>query len=142
MAAPLDRYLEHSDTLAALHVHAARLARIDALFRRSLPPHLAGACAVANLRAGSLVVHAESGAAAAKLRQAVPSLLEGLAIAGVVVERITVKVRPPRRSAPRPPVTRRSVPPSAHRAIDTLADSLPADSPLCVALRRLITRSA
>ena len=48
MAAPLERYLDRSDALAALQAHAARLARVDAVFRQSLPPHLSTACAVAN----------------------------------------------------------------------------------------------
>lgn len=141
MAAPLDRYLDDSDTLAALQAHAARLARIDALFRDALPHHLVSACAVANLRAGSLVVHAESGAAAAKLRQAVPSLLERLAQGGVAVDDIRIKVRPPRaRPKPRPAI-HRSISAATLRDIDAFAAGLPSDSALIAPLRRLIKRS-
>ncbi len=141
MADTLNRYLGRSDALAALQAHAARLARIDALFRRSVPSHLAASCAVANLKDGTLVVLAESGAAAAKLKQALPTVIERLAQGGIEVTAIRLRVRPPEHRPPPAPASRRTVPDEARAAMDRLAHSLPADSPLARALQRLVARA-
>ncbi|MCB1958390.1 MAG: DUF721 domain-containing protein [Rhodocyclaceae bacterium] len=141
MASSLDKLFGQAEALRALQVHAARLLRIEAELRSCLPAHLADTCHVANLRGEELVIHADSGAAAAKLRQAVPSLILRLAERGTLIQDIKVRVKPVEYGPPPPAPPVRSVSADARQAMDALADSLPSDSPVAAALRRLVRRA-
>ena len=141
MASPLERFIGQADTLQQLQAHATRLTRLEALLQRCLPGHLAATCHVANLRETSLVIHAESGAAAAKLRQALPSLLRRLRDEGAQVEDIKVRVKPVEYRPAAPPPTLRQVSAQSRDELDALAASLPPDSPVADALRRLVRHS-
>lgn len=141
MASSLDHLFGHADALRALQAHAARLGRLEAQLHANLPSHLAQTCHVANLRDDELVVHADSGAAAAKFRQAIPSLLERFWAQGVQVTSIKLRVKPVAFGPPPSPLTRRTVSDQARQQMDALADSLPADSPVAAALRKLVRRA-
>ncbi len=141
MASSLDKLFGQADALRALQVHASRLVRLEAELRACLADHLVQTCHVANLRGDELVIHADSGAAAAKLRQAVPSLLQRLAERGANIAAIKVRVKPVEYRPPAPPPSHRTVSDDARRDMKALADSLPADSPVAAALRRLADRS-
>ncbi|MCB1887132.1 MAG: DUF721 domain-containing protein [Rhodocyclaceae bacterium] len=141
MASSLDKLFGQADALRVLQAHAARLVRLEAELRACLPAHLADTCHVANLRGDELAIHCDSGAAAAKLRQAVPSVLQRLAERGASVVSIKVRVKPVAYGPPAPPPSQRKVSDDARRDMHALADSLPADSPVAAALRRLIDRS-
>ena len=98
MTRPLSRFLG-GDALARLQDHAARLNRLQAVLDGMLPPQLQGQCRVANLKEGSLVVAARGGAAAVRVRQILPSLLERLQHGGHPVQSIKVKVGTPEQMA-------------------------------------------
>ncbi|NTV12298.1 MAG: DUF721 domain-containing protein [Zoogloea sp.] len=137
-ATSLNKFFGNADALARLQTHARRLVEIQVAVERNLPDWLAQSCRVANLRPEGLVLHADSGGVAVKVKQALPSLIAGLAREGFVVESIKVKVLPlsgARRESPPPD---RSVGKDAKQAMQALADSLPADSPLSSALRRFV----
>ncbi len=104
MTRPLSRFLG-GDALARLQDHAARLNRLQAVLDGMLPPQLQGQCRVANLKEGSLVVAARGGAAAVRVRQILPSLLERLQHGGHPVQSIKVKVGTPEQMAPERPAT-------------------------------------
>lgn len=107
-----------------------------------LPISLAPAARVANLKRGKVVIHADSGAVAVKLRQLGPRLAAGFAQRGHEISGIEVRVQPGGRISP--PKTK--IPPKklslrAKRSLTSLAFGLPGDSPLKAAIERLL-RSA
>lgn len=138
MTQPINRYFQCADPLVRLREHAARLVRLQAILASELPPHLADACGVANLKGEELVIHAQGGAVAARLRQMVPSLLAAYAGHGVLLSgiKIRVEVRNPER--PRPAVPHRAVSAQTRSGLAGLASSLPAGSPLAQALLRFV----
>lgn len=142
MAAPIDHFLGVAGELQALSAHADRLCWLDRLLQRELPDYLVGTCHVANLRNGQLVVHVDGGAAAAKLRQLVPRLVEGLQRQAAPVGSLRLRVKPP--DAPAAPLSaaKRELSAQARTHLDGFAAALPADSPVATALRRLVKRSA
>jgi len=141
MAAPLQRYLEHGDTLARLQDHAGRLLRAQSILVSLLPPPLGEHCAVANLKQGTLVVFAANGATAARVRQLVPTLLGGFAAAGVPLREIKLKVRIDQGAAQAAPRTPRVLTDAARVSLEALAASLPTDAPLRSSIDRLLERS-
>ena len=106
-----------------------------------LPPQLQGQCRVANLKEGSLIVAASGGAAAVRVRQILPSLLERLQHGGHPVQSIKVKVGTPEQMAPERPAPHRQISESAKADLHDFADTLPADSPLRASIERLIRRA-
>ncbi|TAH49495.1 MAG: DUF721 domain-containing protein [Betaproteobacteria bacterium] len=141
MSQLLNRFLGSGDALARLQDHAARLRRLQVVLERGLPPLLAGLCRVANLKDGTLVLSASGGAAAARLRQLTPSLVEHFVAAGHAVQTIKVKVATPETATWRRPPPERHISASARASLTQFAATLPADSPLRASLERLAQRS-
>jgi len=92
------------EEIGALVRKASQLAALNEALAGVLPPELARECVVANLRQGSAILLASSGAVAAKLRMLAPRMRVRLAEAGGPVEevRVEVQVRPRGPDAPRP----------------------------------------
>jgi hypothetical protein len=129
-----------SDNLKALARQAQRLKELQHLLFVTIPPALAAASRVTNLRSGTLVLSADNAAVAAKLRQLTPRLLlhvreQASEITGI---RVDVQVKP-HKIKDEDEVTKRSLPPDAIQKIERLSDKLP-PSPLKSALSRLATR--
>lgn len=141
MSQLLHRFLGQGDALARLQNHAARLRRLQGALERGLPPQLVGQCQVANLKDGTLTVSARGGAAAVRLRQMLPSLVEHLVRAGHAVQAIKVKVGTPEQVQWRPPPAERHLSNDAKDNLSKFAQSLPPDSPLRESLERLVRRS-
>lgn len=141
-ARPLAAYLEAAAGPARLSAHAGRLVRLQRLLERTAPPHLATACRVANLKGGKVVLHADSGAVAARLRQMLPTLREAFFSKGFEVTEIQLKVQERtvalQQKNAGPP---RAIGPVARAGLGRLATSLPAGSPLQAALGRLVRAS-
>lgn len=100
-ARSVEHFLEKDEALARLSAHAAHLQKVQQAFAQVVPVMLARSCRVANVRKEGVVVHAENGAVAAKLRQLVPTLLVALQATGMAVTQINIKVQP-ETSAPLP----------------------------------------
>lgn len=141
-ARSLDAYLNSTGGLAHLSAHAGRLVKLQRVFEEIAPSYLAASSHVANFKLGKVVIHADSGAVAAKLRQMLPSLVDEFSLKGVDITEIQVKVQPS-GVAPQHKrgVTAASVGPSAKSGLSRLAEELPADSPLKEAVERLVKRS-
>lgn len=138
---PIDNFLGRGDALSRLQAHAGRLLRLQRQLSELLPDYMASACKVANLKEDELVILVDSQGLAVKLRQAVPSLLVDFARIGVLLRDIKVKVAVREyRQAP-PPVPQRHVSDTTRSGLDTLAASLPADSPLAKALQRFVKQT-
>ncbi|MEZ5616117.1 MAG: DUF721 domain-containing protein [Rhodocyclaceae bacterium] len=141
-ARSIDAYLDSAGGLARLSAHAGRLVKLQRVFERIAPSHLAASSRVANFKLGKVVIHADSGAIAAKLRQMLPSLVDEFSFEGAEVTEIQVKVQP---GGVAPQHKKRVVAPtvgsSAKTGLTRLAEELPADSPLKEAVERLVKRS-
>jgi len=131
----LKDHLVASESFVRLADQADRLRQLQILLDAALPAHLAPGTRVANLKRGKVVIHADSGAVAVKLRQLAPRLAESLVQQGAEVSGIEVRVQPGRRCFSQPQEKRPkflSVP--SKRSLTSLAAGLPPDSPLRRAL--------
>lgn len=144
MADSLRDYLAATEAAGPLLAHAALLRKLAAVYRRVVPGHLAESSRVANYRAQSrtLVVLAETGAVAAKLRQMAPSVATELARHGYDCTTVHVRVqaRPAVFAVVGRPPCGRPLSPSACDRLRALSESLP-PSPLREALERLLQRA-
>jgi len=135
----LKDHLAASNTFARLSGQADRLRLLQTLLDAALPVHLAPGAHVANLKRGKVVIHADSGAVAVKLRQLAPRLAEGFIQQGQEVNGIEVRVQP----GWRPLSSSRKKQPKtlgiqSKRSLTSLAAGLNEDSPLKRALERLL----
>lgn len=137
-----EKLLERSDQTAQVLAHARLLMRLEQRFAASVPPGLAEHARVVNYRLGTIVIHAENGAVAAKLKQIGLRLRDSFVKIGLECNQIEVKVQPIQNlsqsitSTPKP-MSRESI-----LTLSACADSMPKDSPLAQALRHLLERAA
>lgn len=135
-------HLAATDTFARLSDQANRLRRLQALLDTALPAYLLPGTRIANLKRGTLVIHADSGAVAVKLRQLAPRLAAEFVQQGQEVTAIQVRVQARRSAASRS--TRKRQNPLGLRpkqALTSLAAGLEEDSPVKRALDRLLRNS-
>ena len=130
------------DAIARLTTHASRLLRLQQQLEAVAPKQLAAHVRIANYRLGKIVIHATNGAVAAKLRQLTPGLLNVFRTTGAEITEIEVKVQPSthtiRQTKPR---TNTGIGLQAKRGLTSLAQKLPEDDPLRIALERMIKSS-
>ncbi len=141
-ARTLDDCLNADEAMASLAAHATRLLSLQRLVDAAVPDRLARACRVANYKLGVLIIHADNGAVATKLRQLAPSLGDELRSRAVELNEIRVKVQP-RETAPMPSagISLSAISDQAKRGLTALATELPEGSPLKSALERLVGRA-
>ena len=141
-ARSLDAYLNSAGDLARLSAHAGRLVKLQRVFEEIAPSFLAASSRVANFKLGKVVIHADSGAVAAKLRQMLPSLIDEFSLKGAEITEIQVKVQPSGVALQhKKRVVAAAVGSSAKTGLSRLAEELPAGSPLKEAVERLVKRS-
>ena len=133
--------LESEAHVARLTAHAGRLLQLQRQLELALPRQLTKLVRVANYRLGKVIIHATNGAVAAKVRQIVPGLIDKYRQNGAEVNEIDVKVQPISHiAAP----TQRATPPvlgdKAKQGLTNLAQKLPSDAPLRLALERLAAK--
>lgn len=126
--------------LQALNQELRQLAVLQSALAEVLPGNLAANSSVAVLKAGELILSADNGAVAAKLRQMAPRILvflrqHGFQITGI---RLQVQVRVRDNPLPQKQISLSS---DARHAIGLLSDRLD-PSPLKTALERLGRRGA
>jgi hypothetical protein len=134
--------IANSGNLRSLAQHARRLEDLQHLLFEAVPPALAAASRVSDLKSGLLVISAENAAVAAKLRQLAPRLLSHLGKGRIQVTgiRVDVQVKAHKIKAEHE-VTGPALPPDAIRKFSGLAERLP-PSPLKSALLRMARRGA
>mgnify|MGYP001182262666 FL=1 len=141
-ARSLDAYLNSAGDLARLSAHAGRLVKLQRVFEQIAPAYLTASSHVANLKLGKVVIHADSGAVAAKLRQMLPSLVDEFSLKGAEITEIQVKVQPSGVALQhKKRVVAAAVGSPAKTGLSRLAEELPAGSPLKEAVERLVKRS-
>ena len=137
----LENYLQAAEGAGKVLAHARLLMKLTHLYQEIAPAHLGQASRLANYKSGIIVIHAVSGAVAAKLRQLAPTLADGFSKRGIECSGVQVKVQAYRidiqsSTSTQKPLSRRS-----SREIEGLRDSLPA-SPLRAALDSLLAHAA
>ncbi len=141
-ARTLDEYLNADETMARLAAHAGRLLKLQRIIETAVPTALAQSCRVANYKLGVVIIHADNGAVATKLRQIAPSLSDELRTRGSEVTEIRIKVQP-LAGIPPPSIgtTVATISAEAKQGLTSLSSQLPEGSPLKEALLRLISKS-
>jgi hypothetical protein len=124
--------------LQALNQELRQLAALQSALAEVLPGNLAANSSVALVKAGELILSADNGAVAAKLRQMAPRILVFLRQQGFQVTGIRLQVQVGIRDNPLPQ-KQISLSSDAREAIGLLSDRL-GPSPLKTALKRLGSR--
>jgi hypothetical protein len=132
-----------SDTgIARYTAHAQRLMRFQRCLETVLPPAIRPHARIANMRADKLVIYTSNASVAAKVRHLAPRLAGVIALEGVKLSEIDVRVQV---SAFAPMQTKVNSPKplpgeSAQKSLAGLAQSLPDSSALKEPLLRLLRR--
>lgn len=138
---PLNNYLADADGVGRLMAHAALLQKLARIYADTAPEHLGQASRVANFKSGLVVIHADNGAVAVKLRQMAPTLAREFSNRGLECSGVQVKVQALEISGHSIPATLRTLPARADRELGELASSM-RPSPLREAIETLLRRAA
>lgn len=135
-------FLKRHDGTAAMLPAAERLLDLQRDTLALIPPALHAVCTVSGLDAGTMTLRVSSASAAAKLRQTLPRVSDGLQRRGWKVSGIRIRVQP-RNFATESETwvaTRTlSMSPAGVAAFQSLGDGLD-ESPLKAAVARLLAR--
>jgi hypothetical protein len=135
----LNAYLASNHELRQLSSKAGQLAALQRHYESIAPPALYRSSHVLQLQQRTLLIAANNGAVAAKLRQMTTELISLFQARGCEVTGIQIRVQV--TAPPRPmPAEPRRLGKKAREALGELQENL-ADSPLRNALKRLIRRS-
>jgi hypothetical protein len=135
----LQDHLAAADAFARIAEQASRLQRLQVLLEAALPAYLLPGTRIANLKRGKVIIHADSGAVAVKLRQLAPRLAEGFIQQGQEVTGIEVHVQARRRpsAGARQPAPK-MIGARPKLALASLASGLEEDSPVRRAIEKLL----
>ncbi len=140
MQKSLENYLEATDGAGKVLAHARLLIKLANLYQKIAPAHLSQASTLANYKSGIIVIHAASGAVAAKLRQLAPSLADGFSKKGIECNGVQVKVQAPEINTQSMTSTQKPLSIKTEQSLCELRDHLP-QSPLRSALENLLARA-
>lgn len=137
----LENYLEAAEGAGSVLAHARLLMKLAHLYQGIAPAHLGQASCVANYKSGIIIIHAVSGAVAAKLRQLAPTLANEFLKRGVECNEVQVKVQAPEIKSQSRTSTQKPLSHRTGEALAGLAGTMP-NSPLRAALEALLARAA
>lgn len=137
-AHPAHSFLSAAPSLQGLLQQAQKLLALQKAWNEVAPKALAAASRIGAMRQQTLIVYANNGAVAGKLRQLLPSLLEKIQKRGFEVTAIRVDVQVEALPPGKKPKDL-TVSPNALSSLEKLEESLD-DSPLKNALHSLIRR--
>lgn len=135
----LNAFLASTDELRQLSSKAKQVNALQQHYKLLAPPSLLKGSRILQLRQQVVVIAADNGAVAAKLRQMTDELISLFQARGCEVTGIQIKVQvtaPPPVGSPQPRVLSKA----AQDTLTELEENL-ADSPLKTALRRLAKRN-
>lgn len=136
-----EQYLDSDTAASRIMAHARLLLKLSRRFEAIAPGALARAARVANYKAGIVILHADNGAVAAKLRQMSQRLAAELSKAGIECSSLDVKVQPRRFAEGTPGGTVKPLSVNAVGTLRTTAETLP-QGPLRQAIDQLLQRAA
>lgn len=135
-----EHYLDSDASTSRIMAHARLLQKLSRRFEAIAPSGLRHAARVANYKSGKIVIHADNGAVAVKLRQMAPSLTREFSSRGIECTGVTVKVQALDISHQSRTPVGRALPAGACQNLGQLAEGMPA-SPLRDAIEQLLERS-
>lgn len=87
------RFINADNRLRLLQTHVNEILRLQQIWHTVVPSGLASISRIGQIDADNISIYCDHGAAAAKLRQLIPSITTALAKHGVLGQTILVKVR-------------------------------------------------
>ena len=136
-----EHYLDNDATTARLMTHARLLLRLSHRFATLAPAGLRHAAHVANYQSGTVVIHTDNGAVAAKLRQMSQRLCDELSKGGTECSGMLVKVQPRQLPLRSISSTQKPLSTQAIASLETVSGNLP-EGPLKKVLAALLVRAA
>ncbi len=136
-----EQYLENDASTGRVLSHARLLLKLSRRFEAIAPSGLRHAAHVANYKSGKIVIHAENGAVAAKIRQMSQRLANELSIGSTECSGIDVKVQPRQMPYQSTSSTTKPLSGKAFRTLQATEKSLP-EGPLRAAISHLLERVA
>jgi len=136
-----EQYLNSDATTSRIMAHARLLQKLSRRFEAVAPSGLRHAARVANYKSGTIVIHTDNGAVAAKIRQMSQRLCDELSKGGAKCSALEVKVQPRQIPYQSMSSTFKPLSSKAFGMLQSTAESLP-EGPLRNALNSLLERAA
>ncbi len=136
-----EQYLNSDATTSRIMAHARLLQKLSRRFEAVAPSGLRYAARVANYKSGTIVIHTDNGAVAAKIRQMSQRLCDELSKGGAECSALEVKVQPRQIPYQSMSSTLKPLSGKAFGMLQSTAESLP-EGPLRNALNTLLERAA
>ena len=136
-----EHYLDSDASTSRIMAHARLLQKLSRRFEAIAPSGLRHAARVANYKSGKIVIHADNGAVATKLRQMGQRLCDELSIEGAQCSGIEVKVQPRQIPCQSMGSTNKPLSARACGALRSTSENLP-EGPLREALETLLSSAA
>lgn len=141
MDASLATFLDKADGTASVMAHARLLLKLSRRFEAIAPAGLGRAARVANFKSGKVIIHADNGAVATKLRQMSQRLCDELCKGGLQCSGLEVKVQPRQTPAQSRSSTPKALSGRTRGTLQATAAGLPRGE-LRSALEHLLERAA
>jgi hypothetical protein len=138
----IQNYLHADGAAGSVMAHAGLLLRLNGVLERIVPINFRGAVRVANVKAGKIIILAENGSVAVKLRQMATRLQASFIAAGAECKSIDVKVQPSENHYETKASHQKPLSSISCGSLQGFANTLSADDPLRVALEHLIHNAA
>lgn len=136
-----EHYLDKDAAAGRVMAHARLLLKLSRRFEAVAPAGLRHSAHVANYKLGTIIIHADNGAVAAKIRQLSQRLSDELSKGGAECSGIEVKVQPHQIPSQSMSSTQKPISEKGIEALRSTTESLP-QGPLREALNRLINSAA
>jgi hypothetical protein len=137
----LEHYLDNDAAAGRVMAHARLLLKLTRRFEAVAPAAVAHSARVANFKSGKIVIHADNGAVAAKIRQMSQRLCDELSKGGAQCSGIEVKVQPRQIPCQSMASTQKPLSARACGVLRSTSENLP-KGPLRDALETLLTSAA
>ena len=136
-----EQYLDSDAAASRVMAHARLLLKLSRHFEAIAPAGLRHAAHVANFKSGKIVIHADNGAVATKIRQMSQRFCDELSKRGADCTGIEVKVQPREITVQSTTSTQKPLSAKARGVLRSTSENLP-KGPLREALDRLLQRAA
>ena len=138
----IQNYLRADGAAGSVMAHAGQLLRLNGVLQRLVPTNFRGAVRVANVKAGKIIILAENGSVAVKLRQMATRLQASFLAAGAECKAIEVKVQPSENHYETKGSHQKPLSSATRGSLQGFANTLSDNDPLRTALEHLIRNAA
>ena len=138
----ISNVLDRDPAAMQIMAHASAVLKAGQIYQRIAPPGLARVSRVANLKAGLIIIHADHGAAANKLKQQTHYLMGEFLKKGLECNGIEIRVQPCGIEEAETVATQKPLSEQALANLDETAKKMRSGSPLKEKLEYLIAHVA